>query len=88
MQTRRKTQPKNTQDYRHYGVYIEHPKTETVEDFRERWDELLEDMTNAVPEHLRRTKDEKRLKYLKAFENGGRFLEEHKEKQDKYRRQL
>ena len=54
-------------------------KTETIEDFRERWDELLEDMTNAVPEPLRRTAGEKRLKYLQAFENGDRFLEEHKD---------
>ena len=53
--------------------------SETVEDFRERWDELIEDMKDALPEPLIKTKAEKRLKYLQAFSRGKRFMEEHKE---------
>ena len=54
-------------------------KEETVEDFRERWDELLTDMSQAKPDPIIRSKGEKRLKYLEAFERGKRFVEEHKE---------
>ena len=71
--------PKTTDTMVYIWSNLKIKKTETVEDFRERWDELLEDMNDAVPEPLRRTTGEKRLKYLQAFENGSRFLEEHKE---------
>ena len=54
-------------------------KSESVEDFRQRWDEFLEDMENAMPEPVVKNSLEKRLKYLQAFERGGRFLDERKD---------
>ena len=54
-------------------------KNETVEDFRERWDELLTDVSQAKPDPIVRSAGEKRLKYLQAYERGKRFVEEHKE---------
>ena len=54
-------------------------KSESVEDFRQRWDEFLEDLENAMPEPVIKNSLEKRLKYLQAFEKGGRFLDELKD---------
>ena len=54
-------------------------KSESIEDFRQRWDEFLEDLENAMPEPVIKNSLEKRLKYLQAFEKGGRFLDELKD---------
>ena len=54
-------------------------KSESVEDFQERWDEFLDDMKNAKPEPVIKNSLEKRLKYIQAFEKGGRFLDELKD---------
>ena len=71
--------PKTTATMVHIWDHMQILKTETIEDFRERWDELMNDMQNAKPDPLVRTKGEKRIKYLEAFEKGRRFVEEHKE---------
>ena len=54
-------------------------KSESVEDFRERWDEFLDDMKHAQPEPVIKNSLEKRLKYIQAFERGGRFVAELKD---------
>ena len=74
-----KRTPQSTQTMLMIWDNLQILKTETIADFRERWDELLEDMKNAEPDPLNRTDGEKRIKYLEAFEKGKRFVEEHKD---------
>ena len=42
--------PKTTATMVHIWDHMQIQKSETIEDFRERWDELMDDMTNAKPD--------------------------------------
>ena len=53
--------------------------SESVGQFRERWDELLDDLTKAKPEAISKNDTEKRLKYIQAWERAGRFTGDLKE---------